>query len=111
MADWRLGAQSDLDKNVPRVGCEIFQVPIHDVTVEETVAHIGRWITHRHIAQIATVNPEFLVLSRDNPQFRAALQGAALCIPDGIGVLWAARRQRTKAARAGCRIRFGYPPF
>ncbi|TFG71974.1 MAG: glycosyltransferase [Anaerolineales bacterium] len=96
MADRRLGAQSDLDQNMPRVGCEIFQVPIHDVTFEETVANIGHWITHGHIAQIATINPEFLVLSRSNPQFRAALQGAALCIPDGIGVLWAARRQGKK---------------
>lgn len=91
MVDRRLGTQSNIDS--PRVGCEIFQVPVHDVTFEETVTHIGHWIDQRQSAQIATVNPEFLVRSRDNPQFRAALQEAALCIPDGIGVLWAARQQ------------------
>ncbi len=90
MADRRLGTQSYI--KTPRVGCEIFQVPIHDVTFEETVTHVCRWIDQDQIAQVATVNPEFLVRSRDNPQFRAALQKAALCIPDGIGVLWAANR-------------------
>ena len=90
MADRRLGTQSRL--NSPRVGCEIFQVSIHDVTNEETVIHVHQWIDDGQIAQIATVNPEFLVRSRKEPQFRAALQKAALCIPDGIGVLWAARR-------------------
>ena len=94
MADQRLGTQSRL--SLPRVGCTIFQVPIHDVTYAETVAHVGQWITQEQVAQIATVNPEFLVYSREEPQFRAALQRAALCIPDGIGVLWAARLQGRK---------------
>ena len=94
MADQRLGTQSRLSP--PRVGCTIFQVPIHDVTYAETVAHVGQWITQEQVAQIATVNPEFLVYSREEPQFRAALQRAALCIPDGIGVLWAARLQGRK---------------
>jgi N-acetylglucosaminyldiphosphoundecaprenol N-acetyl-beta-D-mannosaminyltransferase len=76
--------------NPPEVGCTIFQVPIHDVTLEETVTHVSQWIDKSHTAQIATVNPEFLVRSREEPQFRAALKQAALCIPDGVGVLWAA---------------------
>jgi N-acetylglucosaminyldiphosphoundecaprenol N-acetyl-beta-D-mannosaminyltransferase len=91
LADRRLGSQPCL--NAPEVGCIIFQVPIHDVTLEETVTHVGQWIDRGQIAQIATVNPEFLVLSREEPQFRAALKQAALCIPDGVGVLWAARWQ------------------
>ncbi|MDF1515464.1 MAG: WecB/TagA/CpsF family glycosyltransferase [Anaerolineae bacterium] len=93
MANRRLGTQSRLGS--PRVGCTIFQIPVHDVSFEETVAHVAYWIDNRRTAQIATVNPEFLVRSREEPQFRAALQKAALCIPDGIGVLWAARWQGT----------------
>jgi N-acetylglucosaminyldiphosphoundecaprenol N-acetyl-beta-D-mannosaminyltransferase len=91
LADRRLGAQSHLIP--PRVGCTIFQVPIHNVTLDETVRYVGQWIKLGQTAQIATVNPEFLVKSRENQQFRAVLQRAALCIPDGIGVLWAARWQ------------------
>jgi len=66
-------------------------VPIHDVTTAETVALIDRWIATGGTHQIATVNPEFLMKARRDSDFRATLQRAALCIPDGIGVLWAAR--------------------
>ncbi len=65
--------------------------PIHDVTLAETVAYIARWIEIGGIHQIATVNPEFLMQARKDAAFRAALNRAALCLPDGYGVLWAAR--------------------
>src|SRR5262249_31985657 len=42
---------------------------------------------------VATVNPEFVMRARVDEQFRAVLEGASLCIPDGIGVVWAMRRQ------------------
>jgi len=71
-------------------------VPIHDVTMAETVALITQWIDTGGVHQIATVNPEFLMKARRDSDFRATLQRAALCIPDGIGVLWAARMRGTK---------------
>ncbi len=45
----------------------------------------------RHI--VATVNPEFIMRARSDARFAALLESASLCIPDGWGVLWAARRQ------------------
>jgi N-acetylglucosaminyldiphosphoundecaprenol N-acetyl-beta-D-mannosaminyltransferase len=66
-------------------------VPVHDVTTEETLAFVSQWIAEGGAHQIATVNPEFLMTARSDATFRATLQRAALCIPDGIGVLWAAR--------------------
>jgi len=42
---------------------------------------------------VATINPEFVMLARRDPDFAAALESAALCLPDGSGVVWAARRQ------------------
>lgn len=66
-------------------------VPIHNVTMDETVAWIDRWLTEGGHHQIATVNPEFLMVARRTPPFRAALNRVSLCIPDGIGVVWAAR--------------------
>lgn len=42
---------------------------------------------------VATVNPEFVMRARVDEQFRQALEGAALCLADGIGVVWAMRRQ------------------
>ena len=42
--------------------------------------------------QVATVNPEFVMRARRDPGFREVLARADLCIPDGFGVVWAARR-------------------
>lgn len=42
---------------------------------------------------VATVNPEFIMRARRDREFGRILEGAALCLPDGQGVLWAARRQ------------------
>ena len=78
----------------PSIALELMGVPIHDVTMQETVRWVIRWITHRGHYQIATVNPEFLIRARDDPAFRGVLRHAALCIPDGIGIVWAARLRR-----------------
>ncbi len=42
--------------------------------------------------QIATANPEFVMLAQRDPAFRAVLERADLCMADGVGLLWAARR-------------------
>jgi N-acetylglucosaminyldiphosphoundecaprenol N-acetyl-beta-D-mannosaminyltransferase len=47
---------------------------------------------------VATVNPEFVMRARADGEFAAVLESAALCLPDGAGVVWAARR-------AGCPVR------
>lgn len=42
--------------------------------------------------QIATVNPEFVMAAQRDREFRQVLQAADLCLPDGVGLLYAARR-------------------
>jgi N-acetylglucosaminyldiphosphoundecaprenol N-acetyl-beta-D-mannosaminyltransferase len=42
---------------------------------------------------IATVNPEFVMRAQSDAVFAKALESADLCLPDGMGVVWAARRQ------------------
>jgi len=42
---------------------------------------------------IYTVNPEIVMAARRDPHFAAVLARGALCVPDGVGLLWAARRQ------------------
>ncbi|HOU14393.1 MAG TPA: WecB/TagA/CpsF family glycosyltransferase [Anaerolineae bacterium] len=83
MADRRLGLEPDV--------VTLMGVPVHDVTTDETLAFVHQWIAEGGAHQIATVNPEFLMKARSDATFRATLQRAALCIPDGIGVVWAAR--------------------
>jgi N-acetylglucosaminyldiphosphoundecaprenol N-acetyl-beta-D-mannosaminyltransferase len=45
---------------------------------------------------VATVNPEFVMRAQADEHFRGVLEAADLCLADGIGVVWAMRRQ-------GCR--------
>jgi N-acetylglucosaminyldiphosphoundecaprenol N-acetyl-beta-D-mannosaminyltransferase len=48
--------------------------------------------------QVVTVNPEFVMRAQRDGQFARVLQSADLSLPDGQGVVWAARR-------LGCDIR------
>ncbi len=45
----------------------------------------------RHL--VATVNPEFVMRAHDDREFARVLESADLCLADGSGVVWAARRQ------------------
>lgn len=46
---------------------------------------------------VATVNPEFVMRARQDREFARVLESADLCLADGTGVVWAARRK-------GCNI-------
>jgi N-acetylglucosaminyldiphosphoundecaprenol N-acetyl-beta-D-mannosaminyltransferase len=48
--------------------------------------------------QICTVNPEFVMDARRDPAFAAALARADLRVADGVGIVWAARRQGVRLA-------------
>ena len=41
--------------------------------------------------QVVTVNPEFIVAARSDDDFRSILNASSLALPDGVGLLWAAR--------------------
>ncbi len=70
----------------------ILGVRADDVTYAETLDLVAAYITARAPRQVATVNPEFIVAAQSDAAFRDILSHTALNLPDGIGVLWAARR-------------------
>lgn len=69
----------------------ILGVPVHNVTYAGTLALIGQYIAEGHPRQICTVNPEFVMAAQADAGFMSILRGADLCVPDGVGLLWAAR--------------------
>jgi N-acetylglucosaminyldiphosphoundecaprenol N-acetyl-beta-D-mannosaminyltransferase len=69
----------------------ILGVPVHQVTMQKTLTHIERFLETPGMRQIATVNPEFVMAAQKDPDFLSVLHQASLCIPDGVGLLWAAR--------------------
>ena len=64
---------------------------VDDVTYDEAVALIERFILEGGPHLVTTPNPEIVMAARADPSFRALLGRAALNIPDGIGLLLAAR--------------------
>jgi lipopolysaccharide heptosyltransferase II len=69
----------------------ILGVPVHAVTFQGLLEEIERLIGDGRAHQVATVNPEFVMAARRDPIFRVILERATLCLPDGVGLLWAAR--------------------
>jgi N-acetylglucosaminyldiphosphoundecaprenol N-acetyl-beta-D-mannosaminyltransferase len=70
---------------------------VDDVTYAEAVALVERWIAEgreggsAHV--VTTPNPEIVMLARRDRPFRELLGRTALNVPDGIGLLLAARMQ------------------
>lgn len=66
-------------------------VSFDNITLDEAVqagAALARSSTFHYVV---TPNPEFVMLAQKDPEFRALLNGADLTIPDGIGVIYAAK--------------------
>lgn len=69
-------------------------VPVHALSMEETLACAEAWLSAGQSAHlIVTLNPEMLMRARDDAVFWTLLQHTALNVPDGIGLVWAARRR------------------
>ncbi len=70
---------------------DVLGVRIDDVTYVEALAILLDAIDCRQPHVVTTPNPEFVMLARRDADFAAILQRAALNIPDGVGLLLAAR--------------------
>lgn len=83
------------DSRFPR-RIEILGLPVDGITYAEWLDLIGRWVREsdrpRHVC---TTNPEFMIVARRDPNFRNILQRCDLCVPDGVGLLYAARLMGT----------------
>ncbi len=100
----------------------ILGVRVDNVTTRETLRRVEGFIAERQPRQIVTVNPEFVMEAQRNAAFRVVLDDAALALPDGAGLLWAAHklghplRERvtgadTLPALADLSARAGYRPY
>lgn len=70
---------------------EILSVPFDAVTYEQALEVIAGFIERNEKVHVTTPNPEMLVEASRNKPFLKVLQKSALALPDGIGILWAAR--------------------
>jgi N-acetylglucosaminyldiphosphoundecaprenol N-acetyl-beta-D-mannosaminyltransferase len=70
---------------------DVLGVRIDDVTYAEALAVLRGALAAREPLVVTTPNPEIVMHARRDSEFRAVLNRAQLNIPDGIGLLLAAR--------------------
>jgi N-acetylglucosaminyldiphosphoundecaprenol N-acetyl-beta-D-mannosaminyltransferase len=69
-------------------------VPVDDLTPEDAVARMVAFVREGRPRQVVTVNPEFVILAREDAAFREVLQAADLALADGVGLTLMARLRR-----------------
>lgn len=69
----------------------ILDIPIDKINFFGALRKVEELINSRGNHQVATVNPEFIMHSLKNQDFRSALQESSLNTADGIGIIWASK--------------------
>ncbi len=70
---------------------EIIGIRFDDVTMEEALGRCGERIARKAAGYVVTPNAEMVYAAKHDPALAALLNGAALVVPDGIGVIYASR--------------------
>jgi N-acetylglucosaminyldiphosphoundecaprenol N-acetyl-beta-D-mannosaminyltransferase len=78
---------------VPQIA--ILGLPVSVITFERWLDLIAHWIQAGEKHHVCTLNPEFVMIARRDTLFRLILRRASVCVPDGVGLLWAARHLGT----------------
>jgi N-acetylglucosaminyldiphosphoundecaprenol N-acetyl-beta-D-mannosaminyltransferase len=60
--------------------------------MDSALENIEKFVDEGGHHLVATVNPEFVMRAQKDREFARVLESASLCLADGMGVVWAARR-------------------
>ncbi|MFQ5811569.1 MAG: WecB/TagA/CpsF family glycosyltransferase [Anaerolineae bacterium] len=69
----------------------ILGVRTDNVNYGEALSLVEGFVVSGTSHQVVTVNPEFIVAAQSDDDFRSVLNASSLALPDGVGLLWAAR--------------------
>ncbi|RIX51063.1 glycosyltransferase [Paenibacillus nanensis] len=78
-----------MSKPIPTV--PIFGIPFSKLSMDETVSYLTEAIEEGRLTHVITANPIMVMAALDNPEFARVLKKADLIVPDGAGVVWAAK--------------------
>ena len=70
----------------------VLGVRVDCLDMGSALGEIERFVDQGGPHLVATVNPEFVMRAQGDREFGRVLDSAALCLADGTGVVWAARR-------------------
>lgn len=74
---------------------EILGLEIDTLTLEEALARIEEWVQQKRedpdalARRVITVNPEYVMAARKDPELRKVVNSADLVTPDGVGLILA----------------------
>lgn len=71
----------------------VLNVSIDAVTMSEAVARLENFIAEKKPHLVATANAEMVMLAQEDQELADILASCHLVVPDGAGVVWAARYQ------------------
>lgn len=69
----------------------LYGVPFSKMNMKDTVAYLAEAIEARRTQRVITGNPVMLMAGFEDAEFERVLKTADLVVPDGAGVVWAAR--------------------
>src|SRR5207302_659527 len=70
----------------------VLGVRVDCLDMSSALGEIERFVDQGGPHLVATLNPEFVMRAQGDREFARVLDSAALCLADGTGVVWAARR-------------------
>jgi len=71
----------------------VLDVLIDAITMAEATAQLEQFISEKTPHLVATANAEMVMLAQEDNELAAVLAKSHLVVPDGAGVVWAARHQ------------------
>lgn len=74
---------------------KILGVKFSNLTNKEALEEALKLLSTGKQHYIVTPNPEILLKAHKNPKYKKILNQASISIPDGAGIIWAAKKQKT----------------
>lgn len=78
-----------MSESIPTV--PIFGIPFSKLSMDETVSYLTEAIEEGRLTHVITANPIMVMAALDNPEFARVMKKADIIVPDGAGVVWAAK--------------------
>ncbi|MCR2806758.1 WecB/TagA/CpsF family glycosyltransferase [Paenibacillus soyae] len=78
-----------MSKQLPTV--PIFGIPFSKLSMDETVSYLTQAIEEKRLTHVITANPIMVMAALENPAFARVMRRADMIVPDGAGVVWAAK--------------------
>lgn len=70
---------------------DILGIKVDRVDQQQALAAITAFLDGGFCRQVVTLNPEYVMLAEKRDDLRRIINASDLCVPDGMGIVWASR--------------------